>query len=134
MNCPHHETAARYRRRINGVEVLVFQCLACGKETRTVPRADPVRLVLVSRDLFDEELRQRVYDEYLSTPEWDARRRKVLERDGYLCQACRVNRATQAHHLTYDRVGHEPLFDLIAICTECHAALHNAERLQKVAS
>lgn len=64
------------------------------------------------------------YNRYLQTPEWRAKRERVLERDDHLCQACLKREATQAHHLTYKRVFSEPLFDLVGVCMVCHAALH----------
>jgi hypothetical protein len=64
------------------------------------------------------------YNRYLLTPEWQDKRERVLERDAYLCQACLKRRASQAHHLNYKRVFNEPLFDLVAVCTTCHTALH----------
>jgi len=50
--------------------------------------------------------------------------RAVLERDLRLCQGCRQRPATQVHHQTYRRVGREMLFDLVAVCDECHDAIH----------
>lgn len=64
------------------------------------------------------------YSAYLETPQWKEKRARVLERDGYVCQACLRREATQAHHLTYERVFNEPAFDLIAVCDTCHRALH----------
>lgn len=64
------------------------------------------------------------YSAYLETPQWKSKRARVLERDGYVCQACLRREATQAHHLTYERVFNEPAFDLIAVCDACHGALH----------
>jgi hypothetical protein len=68
--------------------------------------------------------RRRQYSAYLLTPQWREKRQRVLERDEYLCQACRKRRATQVHHLTYTHIFNEPLFDLVSICTVCHEALH----------
>lgn len=51
----------------------------------------------------------------------------MLTRDNYLCQGCRVRRATQVHHLTYDHVGNEFLFELVAICETCHTRLHDKQ-------
>ena len=67
------------------------------------------------------------YKEYLKTDKWQKKRLKVLERDKNLCQACLVNTATQVHHLTYQRVTDEPMFDLISICSPCHEKLHKKE-------
>lgn len=70
------------------------------------------------------------YNDYLKSPAWRDRRTRVLERDGHICQACLRREATQVHHLTYARVGNEPLFDLTSICTTCHQALHADDNRQ----
>jgi 5-methylcytosine-specific restriction endonuclease McrA len=68
------------------------------------------------------------YDEYLGTKEWAARRTAVLKRDNYVCQACLNRRAVQVHHTTYRHVFHEPLFDLVAVCIECHDRITELDR------
>ena len=60
------------------------------------------------------------YNGYLESPQWKRRRQLALERDGGICQGCRVRKAVQVHHLTYERVGNEMLFDLVSVCLECH--------------
>ena len=96
----------------------------------------------------------RVYREYLRSPEWKQKRQAVLNRamlsfirkpliirqmrDRYgrkpICERgeC-LNVAKDVHHYNYDRVGKEQIGmepepseenDLIALCRECHAALH----------
>jgi hypothetical protein len=67
----------------------------------------------------------RWYSAYLLTPEWRRRRAAVLKRDGGICQACLVAPATQVHHLTYQHVGREPLFELTSVCDACHDAIHD---------
>lgn len=64
------------------------------------------------------------YDRYLSSPEWQDRRQKVLARCEGVCEACRIQPATQVHHVSYKHVGNEPLFDLRGVCAECHTAMH----------
>lgn len=64
------------------------------------------------------------YDEYLSSPQWRSRRAKVLERAGGICEGCREREATQVHHLNYQRIGREMLFDLVAVCEACHEGIH----------
>ena len=64
------------------------------------------------------------YSEYLKSDKWKIKRAKVLERDNNICKACETNKATQVHHLSYQFVFDEPLFDLIAICTLCHDKIH----------
>ena len=63
------------------------------------------------------------YKEYMNSPAWLAKKRKVLERDGRLC-VCGGN-ATVVHHKTYDNIGKEPLSDLVALCKHCHDGYHN---------
>ncbi len=64
------------------------------------------------------------YGEYLASPEWQALRQKVIEAADGVCVYCDVRAAVQAHHETYERVGHERLEDLSAVCVECHQARH----------
>ena len=71
----------------------------------------------------DERWRTR-YESYLQTGAWRERRKRVMERTRGLCEGCGQRRATQVHHLTYERVGAEMLFDLVAICDDCHARIH----------
>lgn len=90
----------------------------------------------IERELMAEDAKQRTaewwakYDEYLRSATWAEKRVKVLERDQYLCQACRDRRAVQVHHLTYRHVFNEPLFDLVAVCVTCHELITAIERHQ----
>lgn len=64
------------------------------------------------------------YSTYLSSQKWKEKRIAVLERDNYLCQGCRNQKASQVHHLSYKNVGNEFLSELISLCSECHSKLH----------
>jgi 5-methylcytosine-specific restriction endonuclease McrA len=85
-----------------------------------------------ARRHYDDEERQRArqrawwkdYNAYLLTPDWRARRLAVLRRANGTCEGCGQQAATQVHHLTYERIGCEMLFDLVALCDACHHALH----------
>lgn len=68
------------------------------------------------------------YNRYLQTPEWRERRRRVMARANGICEGCGEREATQVHHLTYTRVGHEMLFDLVAVCDACHRTIHQDKR------
>lgn len=74
------------------------------------------------------------YNAYLESDSWQQRRAAVLERDGHRCQAglkgCR-GRASQVHHKTYDHVFHEPLFDLVAVCSVCHEFITIQDRQRR---
>ncbi|MCY4554379.1 MAG: hypothetical protein OXC79_11970 [Candidatus Poribacteria bacterium] len=64
------------------------------------------------------------YSRYLQSPTWKAKRQKVMKRANHICEGCLEQKATQVHHLTYERVGCEMLFDLVAICDRCHSNCH----------
>jgi hypothetical protein len=149
--CRHARCETRRRTSgSNGVRV-VRQCLDCGAQAGVIPKPQwlgklsPGQLPAWDESLprkhseavHQSYLRHRAqqdaewwswYEDYLRSPAWRALRAKVLRRDGYTCQGCgRPNSATQAHHLTYQRVGNEMLFDLVAVCEDCHAKIHAEE-------
>jgi hypothetical protein len=68
------------------------------------------------------------YLRYLRSDLWREKRRLVLERDGYRCQVWLQHVATEVHHKTYARLGHEPLEDLISLCRACHEAITTVRR------
>jgi hypothetical protein len=71
------------------------------------------------------------YRAYLQSPEWRARSRAVIERAHGICEACGKRAATQAHHTTYTHVGDEPLFELRAVCNQCHEKLTESDRARR---
>lgn len=62
--------------------------------------------------------------EYLVSAEWAERRSLVLHRAGGICEGCRSRKASVVHHLNYDHVGNELLFELVALCRACHDRCH----------
>ena len=133
------------RRRIhpNGQIVAAAQCLKCGRATRNVPERNADLGALVPwDDRLPDRWRERVnayyqrqresrndawwaeYSLYLTSLEWYSLRRRVLERAGSLCEGCRLRPPAHVYHLTYVRVGQEMLFDLAAVCLECHESIH----------
>lgn len=72
----------------------------------------------------EKERRGKEYQAYLGTNEWRKKRELVLNRAKGVCEGCGQRPATQVHHRTYERIFKEMLFDLVAICRECHAAIH----------
>ncbi len=64
------------------------------------------------------------YTAYLESPEWTEKSRSTIEAAGGVCSICKRRPATQAHHLTYDRVGEELPGDLAAVCRPCHQLEH----------
>lgn len=89
--------------------------------TRMHERAQSLRETYLARQ---DDQRKREYAAYLMTPAWRARRDKVLKRAGGMCEGCGDRPAVQVHHLTYRRIFREMLFDLRAVCRECHEQIH----------
>lgn len=150
--CTHTRWVWRIIR--GGTKQYGKQCLFCGKMQVTKKSAVPLNEDLTAycpevRDNYFERRRrcyerqskmaeqQRMaekdawhekYNEYLGSQRWAEKRQRVLERDGGICQACRKRPATEVHHLTYDHVFNEPLFDLVSICRICHRALTDRDK------
>lgn len=60
-------------------------------------------------------------------PDWQEIRRKVFKRAGGICEGCLSAPAAQCRHLTYDNLGHEFMFELLALCRRCHEKVHGIE-------
>lgn len=150
--CEHEASELRQKRAINGQVLYREQCLNCGATTKTL-RSRDVDAGLIRAGhipLYDEQLQRvwyarksedlqqrresaehaenekwwRWYNQYLTTPQWQQKRRLVFLRAGGLCEGCRSVPAAQVHHLTYERAGDELLFDLVAVCRDCHQRAH----------
>ena len=64
------------------------------------------------------------YNAYMGSPAWHAIRRRVMARSYGRCEGCGVARATDVHHLTYEHMGSELLWELVAVCRDCHSKCH----------
>jgi 5-methylcytosine-specific restriction endonuclease McrA len=64
------------------------------------------------------------YQSYLKSPLWLNLRNRVLARAQDQCEGCGRWPATEVHHLTYAHVGQEFLWELRAVCRDCHDRLH----------
>ena len=141
--CPHdHEQECR-RVYTNGIEHVVVQCQTCGVHLRNVAKSNYSPSELARLPWWDEDLRQRWYEQrqrefedrrgqitreyrdYLQSDTWRRQRNKRLAMDGGRCQAqldgC-TGHATEVHHLDY-RLRPEPLFNLVSVCRSCHHAI-----------
>lgn len=150
FRCDHESTDFRRKTKSNGVQCWVRQCIHCGEQVGTEVKRELVPGVRRLNPIdFDEHLRQSRwqarqdratalreeqstqwwtdYSAYLESPTWKYLRQQVLKRDNFLCQGCLQKRATQVHHLTYERQGREMLFDLTSVCDVCHDRIHDKE-------
>jgi hypothetical protein len=159
FDCVDHVVSLRYLLLSNDVRQYRHQCIKCGEvvgkssikyselseeEKRTAPKFDD-RLLHDRREerrrlcgaAFEAQRTERsiewfaAHNEYLKTPEWKDKQRRVFARDNMQCRAglpgC-TRRAEQAHHLTYDHWQNEPLFDLISVCKHCHDEITRMDR------
>lgn len=142
----------RFRTSNGGYQVRA-QCLDCGyilggprkqtPEDRELPEVD-----LDAYDAYEEIKRQEYarieqrhaalqhrrensffleYEAYLNSPEWRRKRELVLRRAKGTCEGCGLRPAKQVHHLTYRHKMAEFLFELVAVCDECHERLHQPD-------
>lgn len=73
----------------------------------------------------------RLYERYITSSEWDTKRKQALNAHGAYCRGCgRNNIGLHVHHRTYARLGRERMSDLVILCEPCHAGVHQlAERM-----
>lgn len=64
------------------------------------------------------------YNVYLKSEQWRKVRARVLKRAQYRCEGCDECAASQVHHLTYENMGNEFLWELRAVCNACHDRFH----------
>lgn len=153
LKCTCDRSAIRRRIIANGNQIYALQCLDCGRQIRAVSKNAPEILEMPERMPFDETLQQQWQDRhkahieiqmrgrdaerkrkdtewwqwykaYLQTTAWRLKRQAVMARANNWCEGCRAREAVQVHHLTYDHVGNEFLFELVAVCLDCHSRLH----------
>ena len=79
----------------------------------------------------ENESAWKEYSDYLNSDKWKRKREAVLKRDQNTCQACLSNQATEIHHLHYENIYDEPLFDLISVCKRCHEKIEEKKRLKR---
>lgn len=151
-HCNHTTVELRERTHSNQVAHYVDQCLGCGVQLQSHKRDSTIVAQARLNDgipEFDDTLReiffirgeeqrqdqwsndhdhwQAWYAEYLKSDRWKAKRAEVMRRDKFTCQGCH-DRATLVHHKTYANVGDELLFQLIALCKDCHTRVHDGKK------
>jgi hypothetical protein len=142
-----------YRIFTNGMKHWGKQCLNCGKwrsvkqcdvplrERSILPLFDPdISLKFQDRKQKDygssvQSVKQEEYqseqekrEAYYKTPAWKmkcmTRRNVNTKLFGGRCEICFENRGHICHHMTYERLYNEWIFDLACVCEECHTGLH----------
>lgn len=84
--------------------------------------------------LLNQENKNLEYNQRLSLPEWEVRRKEILNRDGKMCRSCSSRELLQVHHRQYHIVKFTGKFkdpwsydqsQLITLCKKCHEAGHH---------
>lgn len=156
--CDHPRTELTVKVAVNGTRIYRHQCQVCGQGLEVLrhsalpslqrDHAIPFDETLKNswwqrkseraRELYDEKRERessewwRAYQDHQASPEWQMIRMKVLKRAGFVCEGCLSRPATQVHHKTYERVGREMAFDLVAVCDVCHETLHGAKNVEVI--
>ena len=86
----------------------------------------------MSRPLRDRNRPDFDYQRYLASREWAVLKRLVHERAEGICERCRIETIAATHHLTYERVGHEDVADLLGVCSGCHDFLSAASDIDPI--
>lgn len=139
MLCQHARSEFR-RRTISGGSIQVLrQCLDCGLSVgnptkqiqgATYPAwdgmlAEAYQSARQGARGESEQMFWPPYNRYLATDAWRRKREQVIERCGDLCEGCRSAPVGHVHHLTYEHVGRELLFELVGLCVPCHDVAHD---------
>lgn len=148
FSCSHERTELRSRKIAGGGIQRVYQCLRCGEPSSSpISREKALELCGGKEPLpFDDVLKQtweqsralgtekileehkekfwQGYDSYLSSDKWKLKREAVINRANGICEGCGKESASEVHHLSYEHVGDEFLFELVAICAVCHERIH----------
>lgn len=152
LDCTHARSVIRKRLDSAGRPHFKTQCLECGHYGRNgamslsrdylkargfdperVPPFDEAafeRACHAERDatmaaiIADRDARRAERAPYYESAEWGAKRAIVMKRAAGVCEGCGERAATQVHHLSYDHFGDEFLWELVAICNDCHERVH----------
>lgn len=164
VECEHCDgELIKLRKRVcsNGAIQFCWHCQRCGsRKGTTVPKKAVLALNRGMPPDVDDSIRQRWYEHlsqvrdaeydakrakekaefdawysgYLQSTEWKLKRQKVLRRCRNICEGCMQARANVVHHLTYEHVGNELLFELVGLCEACHDKAHAQQSQEEQAA
>lgn len=100
-----------------------LQSGSCGPDARRFERRDPPTEAELLEAL--NAPKPTAYQQYLTSPQWRRVRRLVLDRCRGVCEGCGSAPVAEVHHLTYEHVQAEFLFELVALCGRCHDRVHS---------
>lgn len=72
--------------------------------------------------------RREEYEDYINnSPNWRRLRRLVRARCHGTCEGCGERPMAEVHHLTYEHLFDEFLWELVGVCRECHRRAHGTD-------
>ena len=148
--CAHDVTELRRLVMRNGGAQYKRQCVLCGKKTTTaLPHSEvpdreipPVDEELYSRRFEEWQAFQRTqaaqwvdgvrqdadfwmrHGAHMASAKWAGLRDRVFRRAAGKCEGCGLRAPVQVHHLSHKNMGDEFLWELQAVCMDCHRRLH----------
>jgi hypothetical protein len=66
------------------------------------------------------------YDRHLVSDRWRELCRLVRQRTGGVCEGCGQLPVEEVHHMSYQHMGDEFLFELKGLCKPCHNRWHRS--------
>lgn len=152
--CAHSTTTMVMRTVRGGAKQYVGQCLTCGQQlgsahsqkdiTREPPPWDDELSLTYERarkrELENINLKHLAiqkrksgrfsqrYADHLKSEKWLKARVKIFRRANNICEACLEAPAREVHHLTYENLCNEFMYELVAVCRPCHERITEASR------
>ena len=145
--CPHQNRRQCYQARDDGSWWTAAQCRDCGKKLSSLMRMKNSFVPNDQMEELDDEAEKRnstlhniAWDSFrakeslegrlrharaIDSPHWQVMKMRCWQRCRGVCEGCGGATATQLHHLTYDHLGGEFMFELAYLCNECHKRIHN---------
>jgi len=79
-----------------------------------------------------DDMVNQTYIDYITSDDWDLKRRGGLELAGFACEGCGAEGVPlEVHHKTYKSFKNESQADLEALCGGCHRIADNGRKAKK---
>jgi uncharacterized protein YlaI len=99
-----------------------------GATSTAIVTTSPPEKLAVIEEMRTETKHQSEYERYLQSPRWRTLARAVCMRARGKCEICRRADGIEYAHLTYERIFHEPIDDLLWVCKKCHRQLDHSRQ------